>query len=150
MASSKTGNSWKISGSILLVSLFIKIILLCKERLKSDSSENPVLLTEAAMNPTENRVKTCQYMMELFNVPALYLQIQSILALFANNKTTGIVVDIGDGVSHSVPVYNGSAISHATFRLDLAGRGAHFKNQFNVLRFNRIFDEFVESVRQFI
>lgn len=94
-----------------------------QDRLHVESSEYPVLLTEAALNPTQNRVKTCQYLMETFSVPALCMQIQSVLALFASNKTTGIVIDIGDGVTHSVPVYCGSAISHATFRLDLAGRG---------------------------
>ena len=35
---------------------------------------------------------------------------------------TGIVVDIGDGVSHICPVYEGFSLPHLTRRLDVAGR----------------------------
>ena len=34
----------------------------------------------------------------------------------------GVVFDSGDGVSHIVPVYDGSQLPYATERLDLAGR----------------------------
>ena len=39
------------------------------------------------------------------NVPHFYLANQSVLALFAIGKTTGLVVDSGAGVSSSVPIY---------------------------------------------
>lgn len=35
---------------------------------------------------------------------------------------TGVVVDIGDGVTHICPVYQGFALPHLTRRLDVAGR----------------------------
>ena len=75
--------------------------------LKVSAEEHPILMTEASLNPKPNREKMTQIMFEVFNVPALYVSVQAVLALYASGRTSGVVLDSGDGVSHVIPVTEG-------------------------------------------
>ncbi|XP_048471015.1 actin-like isoform X2 [Rhincodon typus] len=92
----------------------------CELRVKSH--ERPVLLTEAPLNPLHNREIMTEMMFECFKVPAMYVAVQAVLALYASGRTTGLVMDSGDGVTHTVPIYEGYCLPHAVNRFDLAGR----------------------------
>ncbi|XP_054838874.1 actin, clone 302-like isoform X2 [Eublepharis macularius] len=85
-------------------------------------STRPALMTEAPLNPLANREQMTKLLFEEFEVPAFYVAIQAVLALYAAGLTTGCVMDCGDGVTHTVPIYEGYCLPHAVLRLDLAGR----------------------------
>ncbi|EFC44065.1 hypothetical protein NAEGRDRAFT_33917 [Naegleria gruberi] len=86
-----------------------------------------VLMTDSPLNTLENREKMdreqmTEIMFEKFRVQGLYSTSQAALSVFASGRTTGLVLDSGDDVTHSVPVYEGSALPHATLRMDFGGR----------------------------
>lgn len=51
----------------------------------------------------------------------MYIAISSVLALHAAKKTTGLVLEVGDGVTVAVPIIEGQAIIHAIQRYDFGG-----------------------------
>uniref|UniRef100_A0A8C8ZED8 Actin related protein 1A n=1 Tax=Prolemur simus TaxID=1328070 RepID=A0A8C8ZED8_PROSS len=93
-----------------------------KDQLQTFSEEHPVLLTEAPLNPRKNRERAAEVFFETFNVPALFISMQAVLSLYATGRTTGVVLDSGDGVTHAVPIYEGFAMPHSIMRIDIAGR----------------------------
>jgi centractin len=90
--------------------------------LRAASEEHPLLLTEPPLNPRRDREQLAKRLFETFKVPALYLCAPSVLALYASGRTTGLVLDCGDGVTHCMPVVEGFAVQHAVARMDVAGR----------------------------
>ena len=44
------------------------------------------------------------------------------LSLYARGKTSGVVLDCGDGVCHCSPVFEGFSINNAIQRIDIGGR----------------------------
>ncbi|XP_054439980.1 actin-related protein T2 [Pteronotus mesoamericanus] len=84
--------------------------------------DQPVLMTEPSLNPREAREKMATVMFESFQVPAFYLSDQAVLALYASACVTGLVVDSGDGVTCTVPIFEGYSLPHAVSKLYMAGR----------------------------
>eukprot|EP00929_Paragymnodinium_shiwhaense_P122502 TRINITY_DN95307_c0_g1_i1.p1 TRINITY_DN95307_c0_g1~~TRINITY_DN95307_c0_g1_i1.p1 ORF type:complete len:382 (-),score=64.84 TRINITY_DN95307_c0_g1_i1:113-1258(-) len=118
--------------------------------MKVVAEEHPVLLTEAPLNPRKNREKAAEIFFETFGTPALFVSWQAILSLYASGRTTGVVLDSGDGVTHAVPVYEGFALPHAVTRADIAGRDVTAHLQTLLRRSGHIFHTSAERevVRQ--
>lgn len=83
--------------------------------------EHPVLLTEPPHNPTSHREQLAEIFFETFRAPALFVAPPAVLSLYASGRTTGVVLDVGEGVTHCIPVYEGYALPHSIIRSDLGG-----------------------------
>jgi len=92
------------------------------QKLNITPSNSKILLTEPAMNPKQNRKHVYETMFEKYEFNAAYIAIQAFLTLYAQGLMTGIVLDIGDGVTHFSPIFEGYSLNHLTRRLDVAGR----------------------------
>jgi len=92
------------------------------DQLQIDPATSKILLTEAPMNPKENREKMAQIMFENYGFGYLHVDVQAVLVLYSQGLMTGVVVDSGDGVTHVVPVYDSYVLPECVERLDVAGR----------------------------
>lgn len=93
-----------------------------KQCLNAKQEEHPVLMTEAPLNDRRNRDQIAEIFFESVRSPALFFTPPSVLSLYASGRTTGVVLDAGEGVMHAVPVYEGFALQHSVTRSDVAGR----------------------------
>ncbi|CAI4063908.1 hypothetical protein SKDZ_08G1740 [Saccharomyces kudriavzevii ZP591] len=94
--------------------------------------EHPLLITEAPMNPLKNREVMAQVLFETFNLPALYISNPAVLSLYASGRTTGCVVDCGEGYCSTVPIYDGFALPASIMRMDIGGRDITEQLQFQL------------------
>jgi actin-related protein len=81
-----------------------------------------MIFSEPPLNSKVNREKMIQIMFETFNVPAYFVFIQEVLSLYSSGRTTGLVLDSGDSLSFSVPIYEGHVQSNGIHKLDFAGK----------------------------
>ena len=56
-----------------------------------------------------------QIMFENFNTPAIQVVSTAVLSLFASGRTTGVVIESGDGVTVTVPIFDGYLLPKVTF-----------------------------------
>ena len=109
------------SGPLIYTPIIIQHIY-SKNNLNAKMDEHPVLLTETPHNPTSHREQLAELFFETFRAPALFVAPPAVLSLYASGRTTGIVLDVGEGVTHCIPVYEGYALPHSIVRSDIAGR----------------------------
>lgn len=95
---------------------------LMDDHLRVSFEDYKIMMTEPPKNPKHIREEMCRKMFEELSVEGLYIGNQAVLSLYAQGKVTGTVVDVGDGISHTVPIYEGYVIPHAVQKIQLAGR----------------------------
>ncbi len=91
------------------------------KELKVDPSQYSVLVTNAPLNNSESRARLAESLFGM-KVPSLAICNAAVLSLYATGRTTGIVLETGEGITNAVPVFEGYALPHAVRQLNLAGR----------------------------
>ena len=91
------------------------------DEIEAEEDVAGVLLTEVPINPKENRERTTEIMFETFELRRFYLALGAVLSLYSNGRTTGVVLNSGASVTHSVPIYAGYSMPHATEGINLGG-----------------------------
>lgn len=84
-------------------------------------SEHPLLITEEPLNPGSNRDKFSELLFENFQLNSINIALPPILSLYSSGKTTGCVLDSGDGVTTVMPIYEGFTVPDSTIRIDIGG-----------------------------
>lgn len=89
--------------------------------LEINPEEHPVLLTYH-QNQVTNSTRTMELFFEQFQVPALYIGLQSMYTLLASGRVSGLVIDCGDTMMNAVPFFEGQYLRHAKTQMELGGR----------------------------
>lgn len=90
--------------------------------LLAETKSHSVIVTEAPFAVYENRKLMAEVLFEHLGVENLYITNTSTLALYANGKTTGVVVDCGFKTTSFVPIYEGFMLNHAVTKVDTGGQ----------------------------
>ncbi|KAG7762061.1 hypothetical protein KL946_004925 [Ogataea haglerorum] len=92
------------------------------QQLEAKTNQHPLLVSEHPLNPSKNRDRLAELVFETFNFPALYVAMPAVLSLYSSGRTTGTVLDSGDGVTTVVPIYDGFSVPGTIKRLNFGGR----------------------------
>lgn len=87
--------------------------------------ELPVLIADSmplGQSSYESRKWMAEVLFEKLKVKSLAIFNTAVLSLFSTGLTRGLVVESGEGLTQAVPVFEGFAIPHAIFKMEVAGQ----------------------------
>lgn len=88
---------------------------------QTNTERTPVLLIDSPSSSVSDRVKWAEILFEGYRAPSLCIGNSASLSIFAAGRTTGVVVDCGAGLTTSVPVFEGLALTHACTSSEMGG-----------------------------
>ena len=89
------------------------------EEMGMPSDEQPVILSESPLNDSKCRDRAAEIFFETFNVPGLYTAPDSKLKGICSNRSTALVVDVGQENTRIVPIYGGSVMQGGVQLVDV-------------------------------
>ena len=60
-------------------------------------------------------------MFETLGVKSLAIMNTAVLSMYSSGRVSGLVAEVGEGISYTVPVFQGYALPHAQIKLEVAG-----------------------------
>lgn len=81
-----------------------------------------VLMTDCPFNKKEDKIRLTTLMFDYFKVQSFALINSAVLSLFSTGKTCGLVAECGEGVTYTVPIFEGYALPHAMHSLKANGQ----------------------------
>lgn len=85
-------------------------------------SQYQVLISENPIMKKQNRLSLAEMYLEKLGADSIAIMNGACLSLFSTGKTKGLVVEIGEGSAHTVPIFEGFALQHAALTSDIAGQ----------------------------
>ena len=80
------------------------------------------MITDYPLNTKEKKIKTAEIMFEHLGVKYLSIMNSAVLSLFSTGRTSGLVIESGQGVTNAVPIFEGYALPHTIQTVDIAGQ----------------------------
>ena len=81
-----------------------------------------VLVAESPRTTPGDRMILADLLFEKFAVPSISIGNSASLSVFAAGRTSGVVVEMGAGLTSVVPVYEGLALTHASIPTEYGGQ----------------------------
>ncbi|RLN67071.1 hypothetical protein BBP00_00001861 [Phytophthora kernoviae] len=81
----------------------------------------PILCISSPAGSKKQQERMAQIMFESQKVCGFYFMQQCVLSLFASGRTRGLVVEVGHGSSHAIPIFEGYALPHAALHYNAGG-----------------------------
>ena len=81
-----------------------------------------VLMTDSPFASKEDRTQMAQIMFDKLQVKSLVVMNTAALGMYSSGRVSGLIAEVGEGISYTVPVFQGYALPHAQIKLDLAGK----------------------------
>lgn len=92
---------------------------------KSKLDDFPLLITCSSHFDTKHRMRVAELFFENFDFPALNFQLSNVTGLYAQGRTTGLVLDSGFSRTTAVPVFEGYPIEERQLAIQFGGNSAN-------------------------
>ena len=89
--------------------------------LKVKPENHNVFITESLFNSNKERQEIAEVMFEKFSIFNIHIEPQPVMTLYSTTKTSGLIVESGEGMTQIVPIFEGYLVKNGIKSNNLAG-----------------------------